>query len=90
MKITRRPAFYLYETAPPHGAARMPAHNGGAQRGGFALQDLTRISTGSAGCEVAQVRSHGAVVVDATREAPFFAARCRWVWCSCAAPRRAR
>ena len=40
---------------------------------GFALQDLTPdFELGPPGAEVAQVRSHGAVVVDATREAPFF------------------
>jgi protein MpaA len=68
--------FYLYETAPPawRGSYARPitAAVGGA---GFALQDLTpQFELGPPGAEVAQVRTLGAVVVDATRETPFFGA----------------
>jgi hypothetical protein len=66
--------FYLYETAPPawRGSYARPI-TAALSAAGFALQDLTPdFELGPPGAEVAQVRSHGAVVVDATREAPFF------------------
>jgi hypothetical protein len=66
--------FYLYETAPPawRGSYARPI-TAALSAAGFALQDLTPdFELGPPGAEVAQVRSLGAVLVDATREAPFF------------------
>jgi murein peptide amidase A len=66
--------FYLYEAAPTAWqscyARPITAAIGAA---GFPLQDLTPdFDLGPPGAEAAQLRSPGAVVVDATREAPFF------------------
>ena len=66
--------FYAYETAPsgrPSSYAR--PLTAALEEAGFPLQDLTpEYDLGPAGSETAQTRSRGAVVVDATREAPFF------------------
>jgi hypothetical protein len=66
--------FYLYETAPPawRGSYARPI-TAAVSAAGFPLQDLTpEFELGPPGSETAQVRSLGAVVVDAKREAPFF------------------
>jgi hypothetical protein len=66
--------FYLYETAPPawRGSYARPITSA-VKAAGFSLQDLTpEFELGPPGAEAAQVRSPGAVVVDASREAPFF------------------
>jgi protein MpaA len=66
--------FYLYETAPPEWRSSYARPITAALSGaGFALQDVTPdFEVGPPGAEVAQVRSLGAVVVDAPREAPFY------------------
>jgi murein peptide amidase A len=66
--------FYLYETAPPAWRSSYARPITAALRAaGFALQDLTPdFELGPPGAEVAQVRSLGAVVVDAVGETPFF------------------
>lgn len=66
--------FYLYETAPPawRGSYARPITTA-VSAAGFPLQEFAPdFELGPPGAEVAQVRSLGAVVVDATREAPFF------------------
>ena len=66
--------FYLYETAP---SARRSSYaqpvTAAVSAAGFPLQILTpEFELGPPGAEAAQVRSAGAVVVDAPRETPFF------------------
>ncbi len=66
--------FYLYETAP---AGRRSSYarpvTAAVSAAGFALQELApHFELGPPGSEAAQTRSLGAVVVDATRETPFF------------------
>ena len=66
--------FYLYETAPSawRSSYARPI-TAAVNAAGFPLQKLTpEFELGPPGAEVAQVCSPGAVVVDATREAPFF------------------
>lgn len=66
--------FYLYETAP---SARRSSYarpiTAAVGAAGFPLQNFTtEFELGPPGAETAQVRSLGAVVVDAPRETPFF------------------
>lgn len=66
--------FYLYETAPAgwRGSYARPI-TAGLAAAGFPLQDLSpEFELGPPGSEVAHTRGHGAVLVDATSEAPFF------------------
>jgi protein MpaA len=67
--------FYLYETAPSgwRSSYARPV-TAAVTAAGFPLQDLTpEFELGPPGSEAAQLRSLGAVVVDAPRETPFFA-----------------
>jgi len=66
--------FYLYETAPAGWRGSYAGSvTAGVSAAGFPLQALTpEFDLGPAGAETAQTRTLGAVVVDATREAPFF------------------
>jgi hypothetical protein len=67
--------FYLYETAPGGWTSRYAAAvTAAVAEAGFPLQAFAPgFDLGPPGCEVAQTRAVGAVVVDAGREAPFFA-----------------
>jgi murein peptide amidase A len=69
--------FYLYETAPAgwRGSYARPI-TAALAAAGFPLQHLPpEFELGPPGSETAQTRSTGAVLVDATREAPFFEGR---------------
>jgi hypothetical protein len=66
--------FYLYETAPSgwRGSYARPI-TAGMAAAGFPLQNFApEFELGPPGSEAAQTRGSGAVLVDATREAPFF------------------
>jgi murein peptide amidase A len=66
--------FYLYETLPSGTLSRFAAPlAAGLADAGFPLQDIDEaFDLGPPGCEAAQVRGHGSVIVDADRERRFF------------------